>query len=362
VEELLAVAEELAHLGSWEVDLASGDRSWSDHMYGLLGYEPRSLKLTDERTLELIHPLDRDRAAAVLEEVMKHPETITPAGITVECRAMRSDGSIVHLRSLGRVQRDESRTPTHWRGCSMDVTDQVWRERALDAHRSLCSLLSAPDSGEDGLAELMHSLATALAFPLAVLWTCPYDRITPRAVYRAPDIDAASFDPITSGISFTPGEGPVGEAWRLGRPLILPELPDRVPWRTRRADAQALGLRSAWVVPAVGAGQTLAVLAFYSFDRREADDLTLRSLTSIASGLGDLLASRRADLGEGNLSPRELEVLSLAAQGNSVPVIARDLKIAPSTVRSHFDNLYAKLGVSDRAAAVAQGIRRGLIR
>jgi DNA-binding CsgD family transcriptional regulator len=362
VPELLAVAEELAHLGSWELDLASGRRTWSDHMYGLMGHPPGPLPLTDEATLELIHPEDRDRVAAVREEVTRHPDTVAAEGVTVECRVTRPDGSIVHLRSLGRIERDQEGRSLRWYGCSMDVTDDVWRARALEALHSLCTLVSTPEPGAGGLNDLMRNLALALDFPLSVLWTRPYDRITERASYRSPDVEPASFEPMRTGASFAPGEGPIGEAWRLGQPLILRDLPDRVISRERRAAVQELGLRSGWLVPAVLDGQTLALLSLYSFDRREADDFMLRSLTSISEGLGGLLGRRRAELGGESLSPRELEVLGLAAQGNSVPDIARRLEIASSTVRSHFDNLYVKLGVSDRAAAVAQGIRQGLIR
>ena len=68
------------------------------------------------------------------------------------------------------------------------------------------------------------------------------------------------------------------------------------------------------------------------------------------------------ELGERPLSDRELEVLRLAAEGNSGPRIADLLCISPTTVKTHFDHIYEKLGVSDRAAAVAHGVRTGLIR
>ena len=61
------------------------------------------------------------------------------------------------------------------------------------------------------------------------------------------------------------------------------------------------------------------------------------------------------------LTPRELDVLKLAAMGNSAPRMAEMLVIGESTVKTHLGNIYAKLGVSDRAAAVATAIRIGLI-
>lgn len=58
---------------------------------------------------------------------------------------------------------------------------------------------------------------------------------------------------------------------------------------------------------------------------------------------------------------REGEVLGLLAQGLSNKKIARELHISEHTVKFHISSLYAKLGVSNRAEAVSQGARHGLI-
>jgi DNA-binding CsgD family transcriptional regulator len=62
------------------------------------------------------------------------------------------------------------------------------------------------------------------------------------------------------------------------------------------------------------------------------------------------------------LTPRELEVLALAAEGQTSPQIAERLVISPETVKSHLRNVYAKLDVKDRAEAVALAVRSGLIK
>jgi len=69
----------------------------------------------------------------------------------------------------------------------------------------------------------------------------------------------------------------------------------------------------------------------------------------------------RSHTGTPLLSERESEVLRLIAEGLSAPEIAAQLFISPATVRTHVKNLFEKLGVSDRAAAVAEGMRRGLL-
>ncbi|WP_150244953.1 response regulator [Nocardiopsis quinghaiensis] len=61
------------------------------------------------------------------------------------------------------------------------------------------------------------------------------------------------------------------------------------------------------------------------------------------------------------LSPREAEVLRLAAEGRTNAAIGRALHISATTVKTHLMRVYDKLGVSDRTAAVSQAIRRGLL-
>jgi two-component system nitrate/nitrite response regulator NarL len=61
------------------------------------------------------------------------------------------------------------------------------------------------------------------------------------------------------------------------------------------------------------------------------------------------------------LSAREREVLRRIADGESVPTIARTMHLSVSTVKTHAHHLYEKLEVSDRAAAVAVAMRRGLL-
>lgn len=61
------------------------------------------------------------------------------------------------------------------------------------------------------------------------------------------------------------------------------------------------------------------------------------------------------------LTDREQEILRLIADGKSLPTIATELFLGVTTVKTHVQHLYEKLGVSDRAAAVASAMRRGLL-
>jgi DNA-binding NarL/FixJ family response regulator len=98
-------------------------------------------------------------------------------------------------------------------------------------------------------------------------------------------------------------------------------------------------------------------------------DELLRAVRSAARGevaLSSSVAARlmnrlRAPAPVGPLSRRELEVLGLVAAGNTNREAAARLFITEATVKTHLINIYAKLDVKDRAAAVAEGYNRGLL-
>ena len=78
------------------------------------------------------------------------------------------------------------------------------------------------------------------------------------------------------------------------------------------------------------------------------------------SGLVDEIRLRESG-DRPTLTDREREVLKLTADGNSVAGVAGLLHLSEATVKTHLHHVYEKLGVSDRAAAVARAMRWGLI-
>ena len=79
------------------------------------------------------------------------------------------------------------------------------------------------------------------------------------------------------------------------------------------------------------------------------------------AGLAAEIRNRERAGGLPRLTPRESEVLRLIAEGLSAPEIGRRIHLSATTVKTHLRGLYEKLGVSDRAAAVAEAMRRGLL-
>jgi DNA-binding NarL/FixJ family response regulator len=117
-----------------------------------------------------------------------------------------------------------------------------------------------------------------------------------------------------------------------------------------------------YVLPAIEAGAT-----GYLLKDAPRDEL-LRAVRAAAAGqsvlspsVASTLMNRMREPEAGPLSTRELEVLELVAAGNTNRELAAKLFISEATVKSHLLNIYAKLDVKDRAAAVGVAYRRGLL-
>jgi len=87
-----------------------------------------------------------------------------------------------------------------------------------------------------------------------------------------------------------------------------------------------------------------------------------RKVLSIALQSGVLDQIRRRAPEPVTLSARERELLELAADGVTSAEIAKRLFLSPNTVKTYWQRLYEKLGANDRASAIAEAIRRGLLR
>lgn len=366
MEQLLRDAERLAHLGSWTLDLGAQQGTWSDELYRIHGLAPQSLPPTVETLLQHVHPEDRDALAALLGDVRADPEAVPAEGVEIEYRAVRPSGEHRDVRALGRIEREPGGAPVRWIGTAQDVTEQRLSERELRAHYAVSQALREWESVEEGVSGLLRRLGTALEFDFGALWTWDEarDALTVRAFWSAPgtagDAGPTAFERATRELALAAGEGVPGQAWTQRRPVIVGDVYAQ-PQFGRLEQAEALQLSSGLAFPALGPDGPIAVLTFYSQDRRPPTPRLERTLTGIGRELGRFLARRRGQLRARPLSARELEVLHLAAEGLSGPAIAERLVLSPSTVKTHFEHIYDKLGVGDRGGAVAQALRVGLI-
>ena len=130
-QQLLS-AQTLAHVGSWEWKIASGDMEWSEEQFRIFGHEPGAISTSYEVFLAAVLPDDHDRVRAGITEALKGQEPLD-----FECRIVRPTGEIRSIHCRGEVSCDHVGRPSHVSGSTLDITDQRRAEagvRQSEAH------------------------------------------------------------------------------------------------------------------------------------------------------------------------------------------------------------------------------------
>jgi PAS domain S-box-containing protein len=352
LQRLFAWAERTAQTGSWVYIPGTDTEVWSDNLYRLFGVEPGSFELSAENITARIHPDDRRRFESARERLVDNP-----GPWAVEFRITRPDGDRRHLRStLAAVEEsDDGSGPIL--GLVEDLTDRRRDEREIAAHVAVAEALVAWDGVERGAHGLLARLGDALDCVEGVFWVPRSDVLVPRVHWHESDVAPRA---VAAPRPLRPPSGLAGRAWEHRKPLSWTQA-DPLAAAPPEAVPSGAGLRGAIAIPALMDGHVLAVVELETDAEITVSERLMRSLYGIAHELGHFLARRGGELAAALLTAREIEVLQLAAGGFSAPRIAEELTVSASTVRTHLENIYVKLEVSDRSSAVATALRLGLI-
>lgn len=122
----LKQAQEIAHLGNWELNFATKSAKWSDEAYRIYGITSYNFDHTFESWLSFVHPED---LVHVNEIIKKGYETLKD--YSMYHRIIRPDGSIRHLYSESHFEFDMTGKPIGLYGISQDITDRKTNEIKL---------------------------------------------------------------------------------------------------------------------------------------------------------------------------------------------------------------------------------------
>jgi signal transduction histidine kinase/ActR/RegA family two-component response regulator len=125
-ETLLAKAQHIARLGSWEWEVVPNQVTWSDETKRLYGFSEHDHGADMSRALERIHPEDRASVKLALDEALR-----TGGPFVCDHRALLPDGTIRFLHGLGEVVLDEKGRAIRMIGTTQDITEAERAEAAL---------------------------------------------------------------------------------------------------------------------------------------------------------------------------------------------------------------------------------------
>ena len=126
-EERLAQAQAMAHLGCWEIDLASNEIWWSDELYRIYAAEPGTFTPQLESIYELIPAEDLAMVDAAYQAAVTHGEPID-----LEHRLVLPDGSVRWVHVIGELERKADGSPVRLFGTTMDITGRKKNEDELE--------------------------------------------------------------------------------------------------------------------------------------------------------------------------------------------------------------------------------------
>ncbi|AKB39765.1 sensory transduction histidine kinase [Methanosarcina mazei WWM610] len=116
-ESRLAEAQRMAHIGSWDWNLITGEVCWSDELYHIFGRSPQESGATYDEFLSYVHPDDRDRVDNALKK------GLNGESVAGNYRIILGDGEERIVRTEAEVVFDEKNNPVQVKGTVQDITE-----------------------------------------------------------------------------------------------------------------------------------------------------------------------------------------------------------------------------------------------
>jgi PAS domain S-box-containing protein len=143
-EARLADAQRVAHVGSWEWDVARDTVTWSDELYRIYGLEKGQFAGTFEAFAARVHPDDLPYTRDVIQKALRNS-----TAFAYDHRVLRPDGSARMLHTRGEVIAGPDAAPARIVGCCWDISERWQAMRSLE--RSVSLLRSTLEATGDGI-------------------------------------------------------------------------------------------------------------------------------------------------------------------------------------------------------------------
>ncbi len=124
-------AQRIAQVGSWEVEFATDEVTWSAELYRIYGLSPTSFHPTYETYLDRIHVDDRTRIREQVKAI-RDRQWDDSRPLVLQHRIVRPDGSVRDITTEGHLERDDKGRAVRLVGTSQDVTAREAAQRALE--------------------------------------------------------------------------------------------------------------------------------------------------------------------------------------------------------------------------------------
>ena len=130
-EQMFRLAQENAHLGSWEISIIEEDVKWSDEFFRICGYKPQEFIPNMKNCFSIMHPEDRADAVKQIDKAVK-----TGAAYNWIKRVLRPSGEVRWVSSQGIILNNDKGVPSKVVGSLLDITERKQAEIQLQEELS----------------------------------------------------------------------------------------------------------------------------------------------------------------------------------------------------------------------------------
>ncbi len=269
----LKKAQEVAHVGSWDLDFATAIAIWSDEACRIYGLLPTENKYTYEDWISFVHPGDLEY---VLAEIKKSQVALTATSF--EHRIIRKDGSIRWIHSECIYQYNAFGKPVGLHGITHDVTERKKTEQGRNLQFVIAKLLSQSTNMAEFMSNVLQAICENLNWNLATVWMVDESAEVLRYADCWHSPGEANTDFITSSSTFTfaKGSGIPGYVWQTGKTVWVEDVTLQENFLRAQLAAGA-GLRAACIFPIQNEGKVMGVVEVLSHEIKELDLLITHS-------------------------------------------------------------------------------------
>jgi PAS domain S-box-containing protein len=293
-EASLNRAQEIAHIGSWQLDVTRNQLTWSDEVFRIFGV-PKGTTLTYESFVGSIHPADREAVDKAWTAAMQG------ARYDIEHRIVVGD-AVKWVRERAQVEFGTDGRAVEGVGTVQDITE---RKRAQDellrvnrAHRALSScneaLIRATEESA-WLDQVCRIIVEEAGYRFCWVGRAEHDEARAVTAVAEAGVDDGYLKNVNVTWAATDrGQGPTGTCIRTGQTQIVKDTatdPMFAPWR---AEALKRGYASILAIPLVVAGESFGALSIYAAEAEAFHDEEVKLLSELAGDLGYGVTTLRA--------------------------------------------------------------------